>query len=205
MRAGGGAIPVVTTIRVLGLFMQAHGRNGNTIHKLEACVQQTMRLISRIANRHSGMKEANLIRLVQAFVLSRITYITPYLCLKAAEREKIEGIIRRAYKQALGLPIRTADAKLLALGVHNTLDELVEAHLISQYERLAQSAAGRNILQNLGINYESMQSIKVDIPHDQRRHLKINPLPKTCTPNSTRKGGPSGPKLYIRNSTPSKT
>lgn len=118
-----------------------------------------MRLIARIANRHSGMKEANLIKLVQAFAISRIVYVTPYLNLLMAEKAKIEALIRKVYKQALGIPVNTPTERLLALGVHNTLDELIEAHKTAQCERLAQTATGRTILDCLHIGYATQQGI----------------------------------------------
>ncbi|XP_075743717.1 uncharacterized protein LOC142802619 [Rhipicephalus microplus] len=110
-----------------------------------------MRLLKRIANRHYGMKENNMIRLVQAFVISRIVYVIPYLRLQVAEREKIDRIIRRVFKQAIGLPITTSNDKLLQLGLHNTSEELIEAQRIAQYEKLTQSKTGRAILEELGI------------------------------------------------------
>ncbi|KAG0416480.1 hypothetical protein HPB47_006379 [Ixodes persulcatus] len=48
----------------------------------------------------------------QAFVISRMTYALPYLQLYNAEKLKIEGLIRQAYKAALGLPINTSTNKL---------------------------------------------------------------------------------------------
>lgn len=121
-------------------------QNGETIRRLEGAVAQTIRLLRRIANRHSGMKEGNMIRLVPAFVMSRITYMAPYLKWQVAEKTKLDGLIRKAYKQAIGLPITTNTNALLNLGLHNTLDELIEAQNIAQYERLSESTTGRNIL-----------------------------------------------------------
>lgn len=182
LKAQGLDIPTVDRIRVLGLYIQNNGFNGETIKKLEICAQQTMRLIRRIANRRYGMKETNLIRLVQAFVISKIAYVAPFLNLKAAEKSKLEGIIRRSVKQALGLPIRTPTAKLLELGLHNTLDEIVEGVTISQYERLSGSVTGRKILAKLGINYESQRGPKVDMLKSVRDRLNIPPLPKNMHP-----------------------
>ncbi|XP_075539316.1 uncharacterized protein LOC142574002 [Dermacentor variabilis] len=141
-----------------------------------------MRLIRRIANRRSGMREANLVRLVQAFVIGRIAYVAPFLNFRSFEKKKIEGIIRKSIKHALGLPIRTANEKLLALGLHNTLEEIIEAVRISQYERLAGSPTGRKILARLGINYEGQEGIKVDLPRSVRNRLIIPPLPQNMHP-----------------------
>ncbi|KAH7974904.1 hypothetical protein HPB49_021153 [Dermacentor silvarum] len=66
------------------------------------------------------MRECNLLRLVQAFICSRITYSAPYLSLICAESERLEASLRKAYKTALGLPMSTATHKLMALGISNT-------------------------------------------------------------------------------------
>lgn len=68
------------------------------------------------------MKEAETLRLVHAFVLSRISYSLPYLRLTQADKSRVEILLRRVYKVALGLPIRTSTERLLALGLNNTLE-----------------------------------------------------------------------------------
>lgn len=128
------------------------------------------------------MKEANLLRLVQAFTISRIVYVTPFLALKTDERQKINNIIKRAHKQALGIPITAPNSKFEAMGVHNTLEELREAQRTGKLERLAKSITGRHILNNLGITYEAQQGQKIDIPAEQRARLHIPPLPMNMHP-----------------------
>ncbi|KAM7302810.1 uncharacterized protein ISCGN_018318 [Ixodes scapularis] len=160
-----------------------------TIRTLERSVYQTTRLISRIANRHHGLKEDNLIRQVQAFVLSRVTYLAPFLDLKTDGRNKINALIKRAYKQAISIQITTSNECFEALGLHNTLDELVEAQRIAQMERLTKGPTGRHILQTLHINYEGRLGEKHDIPPDIRGHIHIPPLPRNMQPeHSTGRG-----------------
>lgn len=91
-------------------------------------------------------------RLVQAFIFSRVSYSTPYLDIKSAEKTKIDGLIRRCVKRALGLPTCTSTERLLALGMHNTWVELAEAVRTSQIERLCATKTGRTILAKVGIN-----------------------------------------------------
>ncbi|KAG0433542.1 hypothetical protein HPB47_019847 [Ixodes persulcatus] len=105
--ASGGPIPIVEQIKVLELRVHAEGRNNDTLKALEHSTQQTIRLIKRIANRRYGMREAGLIRLVRAFIIIRVVYVAPYLVFGVAEKRKMEGLIRRAYKQAIGIPITT--------------------------------------------------------------------------------------------------
>ena len=91
----GHSIPIVGKIRVLGLIIEAKGTNGETVRNLEAKVSQTMRLIKRITNKHSGMKEANVTRLIHVFVINQITYVAAYHRWFAAEKMKLNSLIRK--------------------------------------------------------------------------------------------------------------
>lgn len=182
LAGGKQRIPTVNSIRVLGLIIQSNGHNIDTIRALEKSVHQTIRLISHIANRHHGMKEHNLMRLVQAFVLSKITYVTPYLNLKRDEENKISAMIRRAHKQALGIPVTASNERFEALGLHNTLSELIEAQRTAQRERLAKSPTGRQILDSLNINHTGARGAKILIPPEIGTHIHISPLPRNMHP-----------------------
>lgn len=178
----GKVIKQVTSIRILGMIIQENRNNTQVIEKLNVSVHQTIRLIRRIANRRRGVKENDLCRLVQAFVISRMTYALPYLQLYNAEKLKIEGLIRQAYKAALGLPINTSTNKLLQLGLHNTLDELTEAHRRMQELRLARTNAGRAVLRRLGINAAPLNAGTRKIPSNVRKTITVKPLPKNMHP-----------------------
>lgn len=75
-----------------------------------------------------------MLRLVQAFIFPRKTYVATYATLLVTERRKIDTIIRKSYKRALALPSSTSTARPMALVVHNTLDELMEGHVNAQKE-----------------------------------------------------------------------
>lgn len=62
----------VEKIRILGMWLQENGQHERAIRKLEGSAQQTTGLIKRIANRQTDMKQTNLLKLVQAFVVSRL-------------------------------------------------------------------------------------------------------------------------------------
>ncbi|KAG0425096.1 hypothetical protein HPB47_027726 [Ixodes persulcatus] len=118
----------------------------------------------------------------EGLVISRMTYALPYLQLYNAEKLKIEGLIRQAYKAALGLPINTSTYKLLQLGLHNTLDELTEAHRRMQELRLARTNAGRAVLRRLGINAAPLNAGTRKIPSNVRKTITVKPLPKNMHP-----------------------
>ncbi|KAG0430224.1 hypothetical protein HPB47_022892 [Ixodes persulcatus] len=180
--AQGNRIPTVRSIRVLGLRIQADGKNSETIASLKATAYQITRLISRIAGRNYGMKEKNLVRLVRAFVVSRLAYVLPFLRLGLTDTNKLNCLIRKSYKRALGIPDTTSNEKLAALGLHNTVEEIIEAQRVSQLERLTKSATGRHILASLGIRYERQTGEKADVPRRVREALVIPNIPKHMHP-----------------------
>lgn len=175
-------IPQVNNIRVLGLHISNNGSNSIAIGAIRRSVQYISALIKRISNRHRGMREADTRRLVQAFCLCKMTYSLPYLHLSSLERDQVDRLIRTAYKTAMHLPKSTATSKLLQLGVHNTIDELVEAHLISHYTRLSQSETGRLLLQRLKINLIGCTTPTNSPPECVSDSLFIPPLPKNTHP-----------------------
>ncbi|KAG0413063.1 hypothetical protein HPB47_009793 [Ixodes persulcatus] len=87
-----------------------------------------------------------------------------------------------SYKRALGLPDSTSNDRFAALGLHNTVDEIVEAQRLSQMERLTRSATGRHILRSLGIRYDSQTGPKCAVPTQVRTALLIQPIPKHMHP-----------------------
>lgn len=143
-------IPEVDQIRVLGMLLERTRVNGATVTKLTTKADAAMRLVRRVSNRRGGMKEENLMRLVQSFVISHVAYVAAFHNWRACEKAKIEATIRKAYKTALGLIRSTNTDKLAALGVHNTLDEIAEAQKTAQFERLSGTRTGRYILRRLG-------------------------------------------------------
>lgn len=101
--SNGSPIPTVNKIRVLGMMMEQNGGNGEALRRITAKVTSTMQLIRRIANKHAGMREGSVIRLIQAFAISQITYTAPFHKWKVAEKDKLNALIRKTYKFALGL------------------------------------------------------------------------------------------------------
>lgn len=182
LRVQGNCIPRTDHIRILGLHLQANGSNNISLQRIDQSVVQIGRLLKRVSNKHRGMRESNLLRLVQAFICSRITYSAPYLRLTRAESERLEASLRKAYKTALGLPMSTATHKLMALGISNTVNELIEATLTAQYERLSLTHAGRAVLQQVGISPTRAAPSYADLAPEYRQSLRIPPIPKRMHP-----------------------
>ncbi|XP_077551582.1 uncharacterized protein LOC144165356 [Haemaphysalis longicornis] len=176
----GTAIPHVKTLRVLGWHIDALRHNGFTINKLDAKVAMAIRLIRKVSTRHAAMKETSLLRLVQSLAVSHVAHVAAFHEWKAAGRQKLDAIIRKAYKAALGLYTHTNTEKLLELGVHNTLDEIAEAQHTAQMARLAPTRSGRSILQRLGYRERGLDGDggRASLPRRLLCQLQVPPIPQ---------------------------
>lgn len=113
-------IPRFNVIRVLGFFIDANGGNHTELKKITLKTENAYRIIRCLTGRQKGMKEDNLIRLLDSFVLCHISYATAMYNWTHVQLNKLDAAIKKVIESALGLPIRTATEKLLKLGVHNT-------------------------------------------------------------------------------------
>lgn len=180
----GQSVREVPTMRVLGLWLQSDGRAVQTLKTLKSTTHNIAQMIRRVTYRKVGMREDDTLRLVQALVVSRITYGLPYQILNREEERQANTIIRTAFKAALGLPKCTSTERMLALGVHNTFDELRQATLMRQRERLSFTKTGRAILARLNIPaypiYLTEQA--VPLPPSVRSKITVAPIPKNMHP-----------------------
>lgn len=78
-----------------------------------------------------------------SFAISHVSYIAPFHNWGVGESKKVNAIIQKVYKAALGLSDNTNTEKLLELGTHNTLEEIIEAQKTAQLNRLAKTSTGR--------------------------------------------------------------
>lgn len=179
----GNIIPEKTTVRILGMWLQSNQRCLHTLNMIKRTAQQIVRMIVRITNNRAGLKEQDALRLVKSLVISRLTYSLPYHNMNKEEKEKADKIIRMAYKAALRLPQSTSTAKLLALGLHNTFDELAEAQVTTQINRLLQTPTGRELLQRIGLGGQVQAHGRAkELSCLVRAWYKICPLPKNMDP-----------------------
>ncbi|KAM7288104.1 hypothetical protein ISCGN_031793 [Ixodes scapularis] len=128
----GNHISESDSVRVLGMHLRKDLSNADAVLRIGKTAKSTARLIRRIANKRGGVKEGDVCRIVHAFVVSRVLYTVPYMRLTTTDKKKLDSIIRQVYKLALGLPMATSTDRLMQLGIHNTVSELVEAHRSSQ-------------------------------------------------------------------------
>ncbi|KAH7932411.1 hypothetical protein HPB51_029302 [Rhipicephalus microplus] len=84
-------------------------------------------MIRRVSNRNLGLKEDDIVRLKRTFVVSRVTCGAPYLQLTKANRDTLNTMLRKATKQALGVPIYSSTLSMLDMGAHNNAEELIKS------------------------------------------------------------------------------
>ncbi|XP_077545189.1 uncharacterized protein LOC144158274 [Haemaphysalis longicornis] len=176
----------VPCLKILGLNIQQNRANTTFLANLTSQVNQTTNLLRRITTRHEGLKEAERLRLIQAFVISRITYSLPYLAPSSTELKKVDCLIRKVYKTALRIPQSAATARVESLGVYNTASELLEAHLVSQYARLATTSTGQSLLRRLAINLPFATESSLAIPSTIHDLFIVRPIPRNMHPTHNR-------------------
>lgn len=146
-------------------------------------------MMGRIASRRHSLEEEDAFRLVQVLAISRVVYSRPYLTLKSQERKQLEALIRRAYKQASAIPPNTSTKRVLALRIHSIVAEHVEAHLISQRERLRLTLAGRQVRTRLGYPTQtSGHGQTFPLNTTSRTKIHVAPLPPNNSTPSFIKG-----------------
>lgn len=178
----GSVIPVVQRVRILGMFLEEDGSNDYTLDRIATKADSMTKLITRVANKRGGLSEENLRRLFHAFLISHINYIA--LAHKWSRRDKarLESIIRKSIKKALGLPQNTSTERLLELGVHNTFDEIVEAQQVSQVARLASTEAGRQLLAYIGKGSSITRQRECALPVKVREMYSVSQIPRNMHP-----------------------
>ncbi|KAG0416780.1 hypothetical protein HPB47_006144 [Ixodes persulcatus] len=174
----GGPIRKVEGIWILGLFIQNLLSPDSTIAKLKRVGEQVGRMIHCVSNKRGGLRGRYTLRLVHAFVTSRILYYVPYLRTTKQHDERIDAIIREATKRLLNLPVATSIAKLMSLGVLTSCQELKEAHLVNQYTRLLQMVSGRHLLDRLHIQHECTPEEACRLPELWRHKPWVSLLPR---------------------------
>lgn len=97
---------------------------------------------------------------------------------------KINCLTRKAYKAALQIPLSTSTARFERLRVHNTAQQLVEAHHINQLRRLSTTPTGQHALMRLGIG--ACSELAIPIPRSIRDSLRVRTIPRNMHPTSHR-------------------
>lgn len=135
--------------------------NATAVSRLISAANQVALMMKRVTSKNHGMKETETIKLVQAFAVSRYTYVAPFLNLKPNEEDRLDRALRKCIKLSLGLPVSTSNERFMALGIHNIRREIVDAQRIAQQVRLTRPETGRAIPRRLDITPHSRPRCKI--------------------------------------------
>lgn len=105
----GRMIPIMQFTRTLGPWIEAKGTNDEMMARVHSKVIAAIGLIQRVTNRRKESKETNVVCMVHVFAISHITYVVAFVRLKRVEKDKIDALITKACKAALGLPSYTSN------------------------------------------------------------------------------------------------
>ncbi|KAH9377440.1 hypothetical protein HPB48_010034 [Haemaphysalis longicornis] len=83
---------------------RGHNGCGTALEHLMKQIEQILRMTNRVTNRRHGMKEGDILKIVNALIISRVAYSAPFLCLTATNIKTLNAALRKAIKMALGLP-----------------------------------------------------------------------------------------------------
>nr|XP_037279839.1 uncharacterized protein LOC119172797 [Rhipicephalus microplus] len=178
-----GPIPVVTELRILGLYISSTMNPGSTIARLRRTSEQVSRMIRRVSTKRGGLRGRHSLRLAHAFVTSRVLYATPYLRLRRHHENQLDALLRSVYKRELDLPIATSNRRFAALGVPNSYAELREAHRTNQINRLSLTVHGRRRLDRLSLNTISTPPPDSSVSELWRQKIWVEPLPRNMDPS----------------------
>lgn len=180
--ASGQKIPRVDSVKILGLLIDARGCNAKTITHVTAKTENMLRLIARVSNRKKGLSEDNLLRMYHAFLMSHINYVASALIWTKTEKRKLNTLMRKSIKKVLGLPIFTSSDRLDQLGMHNNIDEIIEAQVTAQVVRLSSTKAGRRILDEVGMASRIMEERRTTLSRETRATYMVGPFPRNVHP-----------------------
>ncbi|KAG0422323.1 hypothetical protein HPB47_001847 [Ixodes persulcatus] len=103
-------------------------------------------------------------------------------CTKlSAQQRKLNSMIRKAYKNSLGLFANTSTERMESLGVHNRLEEFKAARQTAQVARLEKTRTGRETLRRLDIEAQASPEDKT-VQSGEMKKLDIRPIPRHMHP-----------------------
>lgn len=99
-----------------------------------------------------------------------------------AEKKKLNELIRKCTRTLMGLPANASTAKLEQMGMHNTLEEIIEAQQTAQYNRLSATEAGRAILNRLNLNPGPSKGREIPLSTRLKTAIHTLPFPRNVHP-----------------------
>lgn len=178
LNIGQQPVPTVRETKILGLHIHTNGKADAAVTNIIRQGNQLLQVSRRIANRHSGLKEADLSQLHDAMIVSRIRYAIPYCTLTKQHHEKLNALLRKSIKLAMGVPMSTPNKEIHNTGLYITCESIVAAHKHNQLARLRSTTPGQDLLRLL--KFTLNHSPEQEKPINQKDHSQITvaPIPR---------------------------
>ncbi|KAM7297307.1 hypothetical protein ISCGN_022460 [Ixodes scapularis] len=166
------------SLKVLGLHIQSDGGGTTAVQNILRQAAPILNMMRRVTTRTRGLKEQDLLRLRDALIISRIQYQAPYVSLARTSERKLDALIRKATKIALGLPLTTSTTRLVQLDVLPTVSDIIDIHRIHQRQRLSLTPTGRLILHELGYTLHPTAPQPTPLDNTILQHITMAPIPR---------------------------
>lgn len=164
---------------MLGFWLHQQGKADTWVKRIITQINQVTHMMKRISRKRHGVKEHELLRMFEAFIIPRIMYAAPYMRLTRTQIDKLETQIRKPIRVALGLPNYTPLHEIRRMGVHTPLSVRIDIHKEAQDSRLRASRQGRAILRSLGAQTEEPEDNITDRPPwEHLPRLTVHPIPR---------------------------
>lgn len=117
-----------------------------------------------------------------AFLMSHVNYVASALVWTKTEKRKLNTLMHKSIKKALGLPTCMSTEKPDELGMLNNIDKIIEAQVTAQVVRLSSTSAGRRILDELVISSRLTEERRTTLSRETRAAYMVGSFPKNVHP-----------------------
>ncbi|KAG0434076.1 hypothetical protein HPB47_019365 [Ixodes persulcatus] len=120
---------------------------------------------SNASRRRGNLREDNLLSVFNACLMSHITYVVAMHCCHGSEKKKTLS------RSVLAIPMQASTERVMQLGVHSTLEEIIEGQETAQ-----------KMLAVLGLNPTLVAERRHHLSDTQRASIQTSPFPRNVHP-----------------------
>lgn len=172
-----------STLRVLGLEMDASGSAGPWVKKAKQQTAETIQLIRRIAKKSGGARTDMARLLVRSVLQPRLVYGAQFQHFTKTEWARLEAVNHEAMRAITGLPRLTPLPTLQAESQLNTLDELVHQRRCARALKPSKLCSAAALARYMGHEIDNPASTTPDVAPWNRVQLSDNkPLGRLHSP-----------------------
>lgn len=161
----------------LGLRIHTSGKGDAAGANVIRRRSELLQVSGRIVNRHSGLKEADLLQLPDTLITSRIRYAIPYCTLSKKHHEKLKALLEKSTKLAMGVLMSTSNTQIENTGLYVTCESIVAARKHNQLARLRSTIPGQVLLRLLKFDINHPPEEEKPISPEDHNRITVGPIP----------------------------